>query len=196
MFLFPTLIPDVATAAIDNKDIKISNRIRPNPIQEDPLTVLRKFELIKETAITNGCYLLFAAEDVLTSTIEIGRFDSGTLIQDSLTIRSDLFGEVDEALSFIRKHLNRSYIITGDKQREECWDYPLPALREIVVNMIVHRDYMSSSDSMIRIFDDRIEFFNPGRLMAGLTIEQLVRGTNRERPRWLLESEVIKKVKT
>ena len=42
--------------------------------------------------------------------------------------------------------------------------------------MIVHRDYMSSSDSMIRIFDDRIEFFNPGRLMAGLSIEQLVRG--------------------
>jgi ATP-dependent DNA helicase RecG len=42
--------------------------------------------------------------------------------------------------------------------------------------MIVHRDYMSSSDSMIRIFDDRIEFFNPGRLMAGLTTEQLVRG--------------------
>jgi len=42
--------------------------------------------------------------------------------------------------------------------------------------MIVHRDYMSSSDSMIRIFDDRIEFFNPGCLMAGLSIEQLVRG--------------------
>jgi len=97
-------------------------------------------------------------------------------IQDSLTIRSDLFGEVDAALSFIRKHLNRSYIITGDKQREERWDYPLPALREIVVNLIVHRNYMSSSDSMIRIFDDRMEFFNPGHLMAGLSIEQLVRG--------------------
>jgi ATP-dependent DNA helicase RecG len=156
-----------------SKFIEISNRIRPNPILDDPLMVLKKFELIKETSITNGCYLLFASEDILLSTIEIGRFDSDTLIHDSLTIRSDLFGEVDTTLSFIRKHLNRSYIITGDKQREERWDYPLPALREIVVNMIVHRDYMSSSDSMIRIFDDRIEFFNPGRLMAGLSIEQL-----------------------
>jgi len=168
-------LADISLAKVSNFT-EISNRIRPNPILDDPLTVLRKFELIKEAAITNGCYLLFAAEDVLISTIEIGRFDSDTLIQDSLTIRSDLFGEVDAALSFIRKHLNRSYIITGDKQREERWDYPLPALREIVVNMIVHRDYISSSDSMIRIFDDRIEFFNPGRLMAGLTIEQLVRG--------------------
>ena len=128
--------------------------------------VLKKFELVKDTAITNGCYLLFASGDVFSTTVEIGRLAGDTLIQDSLTIRSDLFGEVDAALSFIRKHLNRSYIITGDKQREERWDYPLEALREIVVNMIVHRDYMSSSDSMIRIFDDRIEFFNPGRLMA------------------------------
>ena len=168
-------LEDISLAKV-SKFIEISNRIRPNPILDDPLTVLKKFELIKETSITNACYLLFATEDVLISTIEIGRFDSDTLIQDSLTIRSDLFGEVDAALSFIRKHLNRSYIITGDKQREERWDYPLTALREIVVNMIVHRDYMSSSDSMIRIFDDRIEFFNPGRLMAGLSIEQLVRG--------------------
>jgi ATP-dependent DNA helicase RecG len=168
-------LEDISLAKV-SKFIEISNRIRPNPILDDPLTVLKKFELIKETSITNGCYLLFTAEDVLLSTIEMGRFDGDTLIQDSATIRSDLFGEVDAALSFIRKHMNRSYIITGDKQREERWDYPLPALREIVVNMIVHRDYMSSSDSMIRIFEDRIELFNPGRLMAGLSIEQLVRG--------------------
>jgi ATP-dependent DNA helicase RecG len=159
-----------------NKFIEISNRVRPYPILDDPITVLKKFELIRESSISNGCYLLFAAEDVLLSTIEMGRFAGDTLIRDSATIRSDLFGEVDAALSFILKHLNRSYVITGDKQREERWDYPLEALREIVVNMIVHRDYTSSSDSMIRIFDDRIEFFNPGRLMAGLSIEQLVRG--------------------
>ena len=168
-------LEDISLTKVSNF-IETSNRIRPNPILDEPLTVLKKFELIKETGITNGCYLLFAAEDVLLSTIEIGRFDSDTIIEDSLTIRSDLFSEVDAALSFIRKHLKRSYVITGDKQREERWDYPLPALREVVVNMIVHRDYMSSSDSMIRIFDDRIEFFNPGRLMAGLTTEQLVGG--------------------
>ena len=159
-----------------NKFIEISNRIRPYPILDDPMTVLKKFELLKEESITNGCHLLFATEDVFLSTIEIGRFSSATLIKDSITIRADLFSEVDEALSFIRKHLSRSYIITGDKQREERWDYPLEALREIVVNMIVHRDYMVSSDSMIKIFNNRIEFFNPGRLMAGLSVERLVQG--------------------
>jgi len=39
--------------------------------------------------------------------------------------------------------------------------------------LIVHRDYRDSSDSIIKIFDDRIEFFNPGDLYDGLTVEQL-----------------------
>jgi len=87
-----------------------------------------------------------------------------------------LFSEVDATLLFIRKHLNKSYIITGDKQRQERWDYPLDALREIVINMIVHRDYMDSNDSIIKIFSDRIEFFNPGHLAEGLSIKQLLHG--------------------
>jgi ATP-dependent DNA helicase RecG len=115
-----------------NKFIELSNVVRANPITDAPKTVLKKFELVKGTAITNACYLLFAAKDILLTTIELGRFSGETIIQDSTTIRSDLFSEVDAALSFIRKHLNRSYIITGNKQRQERWDYPLEALREIV----------------------------------------------------------------
>ena len=42
--------------------------------------------------------------------------------------------------------------------------------------MIVHRDYMSSNDSVIKVFDDHIEFFNPGSLPDGLTVDQLIRG--------------------
>jgi len=168
-------LDDISLEKVE-KFVEMSNRIRPYPILDDPLTVLKKFELIKEKRISNGCYLLFAAKDILLSTIEMGHFEDDTLIRDSTTIRSDLFGEVDAALSFILKHLNRSYVITGKKQREERWDYPPAALREIVVNMIVHRDYMSSNDSMVRIFDDRIEFFNPGHLMAGLSVDQLIRG--------------------
>lgn len=50
----------------------------------------------------------------------------------------------------------------------------MPALREIVINMIVHRDYMSSGDSSVKIFDEYIEFFNPGHLPDTITIEQLL----------------------
>jgi len=140
------------------------------------MTVLKKFELLQNEEITNGCYLLFMAGDSLLCTIEIGRFASETVIKDSLTIRTDLINEVEAVLEFIRKHIGKAYIFSGNAQREERWDYPPEALREIVVNMIVHRDYMKTNDSVIKIFDDRIEFFNPGKLPDGLTVEQLIRG--------------------
>jgi len=159
-----------------NHFIELSNKIRHYPIVDDPMTVLKKFELLKDERITHGCYLLFVAGDSFISTIEIGRFASETIIKDSLTIRTDLISEVEIILEFIRKHIDKTYIITGNAQREERWDYPLEALREIVVNMIVHRDYMSSNDSIIKIFDDGIDFFNPGKLPDGLTVEQLISG--------------------
>ncbi|SEL99312.1 ATP-binding protein [Parapedobacter koreensis] len=105
---------------------------------------------------------------------ELGRFSTPTSIKDGQTSRSDLFTEVEEVLAFIRKHINKEYIITGDPQREERWQYPMPALREIVTNMVVHRDYMNSGDSSVKIFDDYIEFFNPGHLPDTITIEQLL----------------------
>ena len=155
-----------------------SNQIRENQIEDDPLTVLRKFEMLKDNGqIANGCYLLFAKNDVFDATISIGRFATETSIKDSVVLRTDLFTEVDATLAFLRKHINKNYIITGDPQREERWEYPLEALREIVVNMIVHRDYQNAGDSIIKIFDHKIEFYNPGGLGNGLTISALQAGT-------------------
>jgi predicted HTH transcriptional regulator len=54
---------------------------------------------------------------------------------------------------------------------------------EIVINMIVHRDYRSSSDSIVKIFDNKIEFYNPGRLPDDITIEKLLSGKYRSTPR-------------
>jgi ATP-dependent DNA helicase RecG len=42
--------------------------------------------------------------------------------------------------------------------------------------MIVHRDYAKSSDSVVKLFDDRIEFYNPGGLLPGLTVKKLLKG--------------------
>jgi ATP-dependent DNA helicase RecG len=79
-------------------------------------------------------------------------------------------------MDFMVKQTNKAYIITGNPRREERWDYPMDALREIIINMIVHRDYRSANDSTIKVFDDRIEFFNPGNLLDNLTVEKIKTG--------------------
>ncbi|MBI5039389.1 MAG: hypothetical protein HZC13_06495 [Nitrospirae bacterium] len=123
-----------------------------------------------------ACFLLFMAGESGISTIEIGRFQTPIIIKDGGTLKSDLFSEVDSVMDFIKKHINKAYIITGRPQREERWDYPLDAIREIVINAIIHRDYTSAQDSVVKVFDDRIEIFNPGGLPEGITIEKLLKG--------------------
>jgi ATP-dependent DNA helicase RecG len=152
------------------------NTDREVVIQDDPLTVLTKFELIKASSITNACFLLFSKEEIFSATIELGRFSTPTSIKDGLTLRTDLFTEVEDILNFVKKHINKEYIISGDPRHEERWQYPLPAIREIVINMIVHRDYMHYGDSSVKIYNDRIEFFNPGSLPEGISVQQLLGG--------------------
>jgi len=55
----------------------------------------------------------------------------------------------------------------------EAGYYPLPALRELLLNAVVHRDYTSPVDIQIKIFDNAVTFFNPGKLFGDLTIEKL-----------------------
>ena len=138
--------------------------------------VLEKFELVRQGRPTFACYLLFAKNDLMLTTIEAGRFATQTVIKDSITSKDTLIEQVDRIMGFIVKHTNKAYIITGNPKREERWDYPMDALREIVINMIVHRDYRSANDSTIKVFDDRIEFFNPGALLDDLTIEKIKTG--------------------
>ena len=145
-------------------------------IMDDPLTVLQKFELMREGKITYACFLLFMSGQSGISTIELGRFQTDIIIKDGATLKADLFSEVDGVMNFIKKHINKAYIITGRPQREERWDYPLDAIREIVINAIIHRDYRSTQDSVVKVFDDKIEIFNPGGLPSGITIEKLLKG--------------------
>ena len=56
------------------------------------------------------------------------------------------------------------------------YEIPRAALREIIVNAVLHRNYLLHSQIQISIFDDRIEFLSPGGLHGDLTPEQLVNG--------------------
>ena len=68
----------------------------------------------------------------------------------------------------------------------------MEAIREIVANMIVHRDYRSSSDSIVKIFDNKIEFYNPGRLPDSITVEDLLSNNYKSTPRNKLIADFCK----
>ena len=125
------------------------NAYREIPVSDGPLEVLRKLDLLREDKITLACYLLFSPGDSLLRTIELGHFQTETIVKDSLRLKCDLFTEVEETMAFIRKHISKRMEFTGKPQRDEIWDYPLEAVREVIINAIVHRDYSQSADSIV-----------------------------------------------
>lgn len=77
-------------------------------------------------------------------------------------MEGDLIDQVVGAMEFITRNLSMSSTIDGLK-RQDRYEIPIEALREAVVNAVVHRDYlMSSASIIIRIFDDRVEIDSPG----------------------------------
>ena len=161
-------------------------------ITEDPLSFLIKCDLVREGLITNAAYLLFKKEDSVLTTIELGRFQSEIIIKDSARTKADILIQIEQVMDFVLKHINKEVIITGQAHNTQKWQYPLEAIREIIMNMIVHRDYRSASDSIVKIFNNKIEFFNPGRLPDNITVEDLLTNNYISTPRNKLIADFCK----
>ena len=70
----------------------------------------------------------------------------------------------------------------------------MEAIREIVLNMILHRDNRIQSDSIVKIFDDKIEFYNPGKLHDEISVEDLVKNNYKSTPRNKSIAEFFKNI--
>ena len=147
------------------------NRVERFHLDENHLYTLGKLRLIKDAIPTNAAMLLFSTNP-LPYNIHIGRFTDPATIRDDIQITDTLPDAFSRAMQAIAKHINISFRISGI-EREEVWEYPQVAIREALANAIVHRDYQNPSDIQIRIFDDRLTIYSPGRLYGNLTIEAL-----------------------
>jgi ATP-dependent DNA helicase RecG len=98
---------------------------------------------------------------------------------------SHLPGAAEDVIAFLRKHMAREAVI-GPVKRTDLWTFPIVAIREAVMNAIVHADY-SQHGAPIRValFDDRLEVENPDLLLVGLTIEDIQKGISKLRNRVL-----------
>ncbi|MDR1864612.1 MAG: putative DNA binding domain-containing protein [Bacteroidales bacterium] len=142
-------------------------------LPEDPKAALRKLRMIKDETPTNAAMILFSKENLLYN-VHIGRFKTPSLIIADKMINGNLYDVVEESMQTIIGHLNFAFEIKGrTTQRAEIPEYPLEAIREILLNAIIHRDYTSPTDIQIKIFDRKITFFNPGGLYGDLTEAEL-----------------------
>ena len=169
-------------------------------VPDDSFTLLRKFSLLKnDRETTFAASLLFSAKPPANTAIHAVRFKGTTKDEstEDLYIQDDLVAETDLLMEFIHRSIKRGVRkVSALKQltHETVWQYPPDAMRELVVNLVIHRDYKNASPACLFIFDDRIEMWNAGEMPKGLSLDKLQSGDYEPSARNPLLTRVFKEI--
>jgi ATP-dependent DNA helicase RecG len=176
---------------IDERTVKIFLAASQNTgrlPENDGLSIPELFEKLRltENGQLKRAAVIFFGKDP-------GKFYPGIYVKIGRFGKSDtdiIFQEMEEGnlivlLQAVLNQLNHKFLIRSIEfegmHRIEKGEYPLPALREMLLNALVHRNYMGAP-IQIRVYDDKISIWNEGTLPAGLTLDALKR-SHSSRPR-------------
>lgn len=103
-----------------------------------------------------------------------------SIFKDRLEINASVLEQLEKAYEYIEKN-NRIRAEFNGLHRIDSKDYPEEAVRESLLNAIVHRDYSYNSPILISLFDDRLEILNIGGLLSGMSFEDIMIGVSSSR---------------
>jgi len=137
--------------------------------------VFNKLRLTKNGELTRAAIILFGKDPrnfFTNAFVKIGRFKGDTDLRFQDVEEGNLIVLLKSVLERLdHKYLTRSIEFKGMLRLEHS-EYPIPALREMLLNAMVHRQYMGSF-TQIRVYDDKITIWNDGKLPEGITLEML-----------------------
>ena len=147
-------------------------------LQREPIpSLLEKLNLLDGKLLKRAAVLLFHADPerfVTGAFVKIGYFRSQTdlLYQDE--IHGDLFSQARATIdTLLLKYLKAAIRYEGI-QRVESYPMPEEALREALLNALIHRDYSIGAPIQIRVYSDRMSIWNPGELPEGWSVDRLL----------------------
>ena len=153
------------------------------------IEILRELDLAEGDLLRNSAYAIFGVNpdkrfpQMRIRAVAYRGTDQDTL-DDSQMIRGNLYEILDKGLRFLKSHAPiSSEIPRHGLRREQKPPFPFPAMREALLNAVIHRDYAPADGSAsISIFSDRVEIWNIGDLPEGMDLSEL-RQVHASRPR-------------
>ena len=109
-----------------------------------------------------------------------------TVFRDRHEFSGSLFDQLEGAFAFLDRY-NRTRSTFPGLERVDTRDYPVEALREALLNSLVHRDYSFSGSILISLFDDRVEFVTIGGLVRGFSLDDVNLGVSAPRNKKLAD---------
>lgn len=138
--------------------------------------------LLNADGIYTNLALLLSDQCVHTIKLAVFEGRDKTDFKDRREFTGSLLKQLNDVFEFIdRYNRNRSEI--EGLHRIDKRDYPVEAVREALLNALVHREYSFSDSTLISIFDDRIEFVSIGGLVKGITFDDMMLGVSVARNR-------------
>jgi len=147
-----------------------------------PKNVLTELGLLDKNRLLHAALMLFGKKPQCfcpAAVVKCSHYHGTAVtrpIPSQQVLGNTLFEQADAAADFV---LSRLYRTIGDREEttaaEEKLEIPKEAIREIIVNAVVHRDYDSNASVQIDVFADRVEIMNPGGLPDELTVDDLVK---------------------
>ena len=182
------------TAGVTMKDLSVAKmrdfiriarekRQFPLPVNAPIEKLLMALELLDDDGnLLNPAALLFGKRPqkfFITSEVKCAQFYADRVskpMADHQIYTGDVFELVDQATRFVMSHISNwvGTRETGDTAEVPTkFELPYDAVKEAIVNAVVHRDYTSNASVQVMLFKDRLEVWSPGGLPRGMTIGKL-----------------------
>ena len=161
-----------------------SGRLDAALLAEPTTALVDKLHLRERLHLKRAALLLFHPDPEVFFTgasVKIGFFRNNVDLLYHDEVRGDLFTQVDEVMDLLFTKYLRAEIGYQGIQRVETFPVPKTALREAILNALIHKDYASGATIQISVYDDNLMLWNAGQLPPDWTVEDLM-GKHESKP--------------
>lgn len=139
------------------------------------LQQMKTLKLLNNDGIYTNLGLLLSEQCKHTIKVAVFQGADQSVFKDRREFSGSLFKQLNEVYEYIDMH-NQTQSTFNKLLRIDTRDYPEDALREALLNLMVHRDYGFQASALISIYEDRIEFVSVGGLVSGIDLEDIMMG--------------------
>lgn len=158
------------------KRARESGRMERAILKESAPGLLDKLHLLEGNHLKKASVLLFNSDPekyITGAFVKIGFFRTNDDLLYHDEMHGDLFSQVDKTLELLTTKYLKAAISYRGVQRVEIFPVPEAALREAILNAVIHKDYASSIPIQISVYDDKLMIWNPGTLPPEWTVGKL-----------------------
>ncbi|MBS5065727.1 MAG: DUF977 family protein [Hungatella hathewayi] len=136
---------------------------------------MKTLGILSRDEIYTNLGLLLSDQCVHTIKAAVFEGNDQSVFKDRKEFSGSLFKQMEEVYDYIDFH-NQTYSTFDKLRRIDTRDYPETAVREALLNSLVHREYSFKASTLISIYNDRIEFISIGGLVTGVTLDDVLMG--------------------